>query len=48
MILITASLLVFGVILFLYRRFLVALLILAIAVLGISGSYLALYLHIRR
>jgi len=43
-ILITASLLVFGVILFLYRRFAVALLILMIAVLGISGSYLALYL----
>jgi len=43
-ILITASLLVFGVILFLYRRFLVALLILGIAVLGISGSYLALWL----
>jgi CzcA family heavy metal efflux pump len=43
-ILITASLLVFGVILFLYRRFLVALLILLIGVLGISGSYLALYL----
>jgi CzcA family heavy metal efflux pump len=43
-ILITASLLVFGVILFLYRRFSVALLILVIAVLGISGSYLGLYL----
>jgi CzcA family heavy metal efflux pump len=43
-ILITASLLVFGVILFLYRRFSVALLILLVAVLGISGSYLALYL----
>ena len=43
-ILITASLLVFGVILFLYRRFSVALIILAVAVLGISGSYLALYL----
>jgi CzcA family heavy metal efflux pump len=43
-ILITASLLVFGVILFLYRRIAVALLILLIAVLGISGSYLALYL----
>jgi len=43
-ILITASLLVFGVILFLYRRFSVALLILVVAVLGISGSYLALYL----
>jgi Cu/Ag efflux pump CusA len=43
-ILVTASLLVFGVILFLYRRFAVALLILMIAVLGIAGSYLALYL----
>jgi multidrug efflux pump subunit AcrB len=43
-ILITASLLVFGVILFLYRTFSVALLILLVAVLGISGSYLALYL----
>ncbi|MBN8853463.1 MAG: acriflavine resistance protein B [Sphingobacteriales bacterium 50-39] len=43
-ILITASLLVFGVILFLYRRFSVALLILMIAMLGIAGSYLALYL----
>ncbi len=43
-ILITASLLVFGTILFLYRKVAVALLILLIAVLGISGSYLALYL----
>lgn len=43
-ILITASLLVFGVILFLFREFRVALLILVVAVLGISGSYLALYL----
>jgi CzcA family heavy metal efflux pump len=43
-ILITASLLVFGVILFLYRSFAVALIILLVAVLGISGSYLALYL----
>ncbi len=43
-ILITASLLVFGVILFLYREFAVALIILLVAVLGISGSYLALYL----
>ncbi|HEV2353675.1 MAG TPA: efflux RND transporter permease subunit, partial [Puia sp.] len=43
-ILITASLLVFGVILFLYRRVAVALIILLIAVLGISGSYLALFL----
>ena len=43
-ILITASLLVFGVILFLFKEFKVALLILLIAVLGVSGSYLALYL----
>jgi CzcA family heavy metal efflux pump len=42
-ILITASLLVFGVILFLYRKVSVALVILLVAVLGISGSYLALY-----
>ena len=44
MILITAGLLVFGVILFLYRQFRVAFLIIVIAVLGISGSYLALYI----
>jgi len=44
MILIAASLLVFGVILFLFKEFKVALLILLIAVLGISGSYLALFL----
>ena len=44
LILISASLLVFGVILFLFKEFKVALLILVIAVLGISGSYLALYL----
>jgi CzcA family heavy metal efflux pump len=43
-ILITASLLVFGVILFLFRDFLVSLLILILAVLGISGSFLALYI----
>jgi CzcA family heavy metal efflux pump len=43
-ILVIASLLVFGVILFLFRQFAVALLILVVAVLGISGSYLALYL----
>ncbi len=43
-ILIASSLLVFGVILFLFRDFKVALAILIIAVLGISGSYLALYL----
>jgi Cu/Ag efflux pump CusA len=44
MILITASLLVFAVILFLFRSFKIASLILGIAVLGISGSYLALFL----
>jgi Cu/Ag efflux pump CusA len=44
MILITASLLVFAVILFQYRSFSIALLILIISVLGISGSYLALFL----
>jgi multidrug efflux pump subunit AcrB len=43
-ILITASLLVFTVILFLFRNFIVALLILVLAMLGISGSYLALYI----
>lgn len=43
LILITSSLLVFGVILFLFKDFFIALLILFIAVLGISGSYLALY-----
>jgi Cu/Ag efflux pump CusA len=43
-ILIAASLLVFGVILFLFRSFRVALIILLVSVLGISGSYLALYL----
>jgi Cu/Ag efflux pump CusA len=44
MILITSSLLVFGVILFLFRDFLVALTILILAVLGIAGSYLGLYI----
>jgi CzcA family heavy metal efflux pump len=44
MILIAASLLVFSVILFLFREIKVAVIILLIAVLGISGSYLALYL----
>src|SRR5258706_14388067 len=44
MILIAASLLVFSVILFLFKQIKVALIILLIAVLGISGSYLALYL----
>ncbi len=44
MILITSSLLVFAVILFLFKDFRIALLILLIAVLGISGSYLGLFL----
>ncbi|MFI5188389.1 MAG: efflux RND transporter permease subunit, partial [Chitinophagales bacterium] len=44
MILITSSLLVFLVILFLFRDFFVALLILILAVLGIAGSYLALFI----
>jgi CzcA family heavy metal efflux pump len=44
MILVAASLLVFSVILFLFRQVKVALLILLVAILGISGSYLALYL----
>lgn len=44
MILITSSLLVFGVILFLFKDFLAALVIIIIAVLGISGSYLGLWL----
>jgi CzcA family heavy metal efflux pump len=44
MILIASSLLVFGVILFLFKEFRIAFLILVIAVLGIAGSYLALYL----
>lgn len=43
MILITSSLLVFCVILFLFRDFKVALMILLIAILGISGSYMGLY-----
>lgn len=43
MILITASLLVFGTILFLFQEIRVAVVILVVAVLGISGSYLALY-----
>jgi len=42
-ILITASLLVFGVILFLFKDFAISFIILLIAVLGISGSYLGLY-----
>ena len=44
MILITASLLVFGVILFLFKQFRIAVLILFVAVLGIAGSLLALYI----
>jgi len=44
MILIAASLLVFGVILFLFKQFRIALLILIVAVLGTSGSLLALYI----
>ena len=43
-ILLASSLLVFTVILFLFKDFRVALLIILLAVLGISGSYLALYL----
>ena len=43
-ILLTSSFLVFAVILFLYRNIRVALIILLIAVLGISGSYLGLFL----
>jgi CzcA family heavy metal efflux pump len=43
-ILVAASLLVFCAILFLYREIAVALIILLVAVFGISGSYLALYL----
>lgn len=44
LILVTASLLVFGVILFLFRQFRIALLILVVAVLGIGGSMLALFI----
>jgi multidrug efflux pump subunit AcrB len=44
MILITSSLLVFGVILFLFRDFRIAVIILVLAVLGIAGSYLALFI----
>jgi len=44
MILVAACLLVFSVILFLYKKIKVALLILLVAVLGIAGSYLALYI----
>jgi len=42
-ILITASLLVFGVILFLFKDFGISFIILLIAMLGISGSYMGLY-----
>ncbi len=44
MILIASSLLVFGVILFLFRDFRVALVILLISVLGIAGCYLLLFI----
>lgn len=44
MILVTSSLLVFVLILFLFRDFKIAFIILIVALLGISGSYLALYL----
>ena len=44
MILISSSLLVFAVILFLFKDFKIAFLILMIAVLGISGSYIGLFL----
>lgn len=43
MILISACLLVFGVILFLFKQFRIALLILAVAILGTAGSLLGLY-----
>jgi CzcA family heavy metal efflux pump len=44
MILITSSMLVFCVILFLFKQFRIALLILVVAVLGIGGSFLALFI----
>jgi Cu/Ag efflux pump CusA len=44
MILITASILVFSVILFLFKDFKVSIMILIISLLGISGSYIALYI----
>jgi CzcA family heavy metal efflux pump len=44
MILIASSLLVLGVILFLFRDFRIAFLVVLLAVLGISGSYLALFI----
>ncbi|SMO45456.1 efflux RND transporter permease subunit [Solitalea koreensis] len=43
-ILISSSLLVFGVILFLFKDFKIALIILLISVLGIAGSYLGLFI----
>lgn len=43
-ILITSSLLVFAVILFLFKQFRIAILILIVAVLGIAGSFLALFI----
>jgi len=42
-ILITSSLLVFGVILFMFRDYRIALIILLVAMLGIAGSFMALY-----
>ena len=42
-ILITSSLLVFGVILFMFKDYRIAFIILLIAVLGIAGSFMALY-----
>ena len=42
-ILIASTLLVFGTILFLFKDFMISFLIIVLAVLGISGSYLALY-----
>ncbi|OKS87603.1 efflux RND transporter permease subunit [Mucilaginibacter polytrichastri] len=44
LILVTSSLLVFCVILFLFKQFRIALIILVTSVLGIAGSFLALYL----
>ena len=43
LILISSSLLVFGVILFLFKDFKIAFLIIILAILGISGSYIALF-----
>jgi multidrug efflux pump subunit AcrB len=44
LILVTSSLLVFGVILFLFKEFRISFLIILVAVLGIAGSYLALFI----